>query len=207
MTPPCPLCATPTAPHHRSKTREFLRCPRCELVHVPERFQLDVEQERAVYDLHDNHPEDAGYQRFLRRAVDPLLALLQPGASGLDFGCGPGPTVSTLLRRAGHHCADYDPLYRNDPALLEQTYDFVISTEVVEHLRSPAPTLQRVFDLAPIVVLMTKRTTTAAAFATWHYHHDPTHIVFYADATMRWLAEQHRRHVVFTSADVAVFTP
>jgi hypothetical protein len=201
----CPLCASPTSPHHQTTKRAFFRCATCHLVHVPAVFHVDVAGERAVYDLHENHPDDPGYRRFLSRAVNPLLARLPSRSIGLDFGCGPGPTVSSMLRSAGHTCADYDPLYRNEPALLEATYDFVISTEVVEHLRTPAPTLQVIFDLAPIVVLMTKRTTTASAFKGWHYHHDPTHITFYADATMRWLADRYGRHVDLPSPDVAVF--
>jgi len=49
---------------------------------------------------------DPRYRRFLARLAEPLIAHLPKGARGLDFGCGPGPTLSLMLREAGFACAD-----------------------------------------------------------------------------------------------------
>ncbi|MNE96523.1 hypothetical protein D3C80_1947340 [compost metagenome] len=43
-------------------------------------------------------------------------------------------------------------------------------------------------------------------FKTWRYRHDPTHIVFFAEASFRALAARWQAQVEFPHADVAVFT-
>ena len=43
--------------------------------------------------------------RFLGRLAEPLVERLDPGASGLDFGCGPGPALAAMLTRRGYTVA------------------------------------------------------------------------------------------------------
>jgi 16S rRNA G1207 methylase RsmC len=35
----------------------------------------------------------------------------------LDFGCGPGPTLSILLAEQGQQVDLYDPFYHDDPSV------------------------------------------------------------------------------------------
>ncbi|HEY9118189.1 MAG TPA: 2-polyprenyl-3-methyl-5-hydroxy-6-metoxy-1,4-benzoquinol methylase, partial [Marinobacter sp.] len=42
-------------------------------------------------------------------------------------------------------------------------------------------------------------------FANWHYRRDPTHIVFYRQATMAWLARVHGWVLEIPAKDVAIF--
>ncbi len=206
--PICPLCASEhTACYHRDARREYHRCRRCDLVFVPPAFRLGPEEERAVYDQHENSPGDPGYRRFLSRLVDPLRARLAPGARGLDFGAGPGPTLSVMFEEAGHPVAIYDPFYAPDARVFERTYDFITATEVVEHLFAPGEELARLAArLRPggWLGLMTKRTAGREAFAEWHYILDPTHVCFFSEATFRWLADELGMTVAFPAADVAL---
>ena len=80
------------------------------LVYVPSRYWLTQEDEKAVYDLHQNDPDDRGYRKFLSRLSAPLLQKLPPNQWGLDFGCGPGPALPDLLKAGGHRVDLYDPL-------------------------------------------------------------------------------------------------
>ncbi|SEG48533.1 class I SAM-dependent methyltransferase [Billgrantia desiderata] len=206
--PTCPLCACPHSRHfHRDARRDYYRCDNCRLVFVPPEQRLSPEQERAVYDQHQNRPDDPGYRRFLSRLFEPLQHRLAPGASGLDFGAGPGPTLSLMFEEAGHPMAIYDPFYAPDASVLERRYDFITATEVVEHLFAPGRELARLAALLPSggwLGLMTKRVTGEEAFARWHYILDPTHVCFFSEASFEWLAAQLGMSVEFPGADVAL---
>ncbi|MBL4636645.1 MAG: hypothetical protein JKY56_22535, partial [Kofleriaceae bacterium] len=97
----CPLCCGKQSEEFwRDRKREYLRCPTCALIWVPQRFHVSTESELAEYDLHQNNSNDLGYREFLGRLVTPLLSQLGPGACGLDFGSGPGPTLAPMIREA-----------------------------------------------------------------------------------------------------------
>ena len=191
-TPLCPLCGdTRVSPYHRDRRRDYLTCATCELVFVPPDQHLPAAEEKAYYDLHDNSPDDPGYRRFLLRLFTPLARRLAPGARGLDFGSGPGPTLSGMFEAAGHAVALYDPHYAPDRSVLSHRYDFITLSEVAEHLARPGRELDRLWArLEPggWLAIMTKRVRDRQAFATWHYIADPTHVAFFSEATFRWLA-------------------
>jgi hypothetical protein len=203
MNPPCLLCplchGTDITPYHRDRVRDYLSCARCDLVFVPPHQHLSAEDEKAYYDLHDNRPDDPGYRRFLERLFRPLSERLEPAARGLDFGCGPGPTLSLMFEDAGHVMALYDRWYAPDRAVLSESHDFITLSEVAEHLAAPGPELDdlwRMLKPGGWLGIMTKRVRDAEAFRGWHYITDPTHICFFADTTFAWLAAR------WTSGDV-----
>lgn len=192
---------------HRDRRRDYLRCADCELVFVPAAFHLDAVAEKAIYDQHENDPADVGYRRFLMRLAQPLLQRLPPQSTGLDFGCGPGPALATMLREAGHAVALYDKFYFPDAAALQQQYDFICATEVLEHLPDPRAVLDQLFTcLRPggWLGIMTKRARDQAAFARWHYILDPTHICFFSDQTFVWIATHWGAQLHWQGNDVVL---
>src|SRR5690554_2011507 len=106
---PCPLCGARGAPAGEAGGRPCLECPVCRLAWVSPESRLDAVAERARYETHENHPSDPGYRRFLARLADPLVERLRGGDQGLDYGSGPGPTLSLMLQEAGFPTATYDP--------------------------------------------------------------------------------------------------
>jgi len=93
-------------------------------------------------------------------------------------------------------------------APLQQTYDFITSTEVVEHLADPLSVLDRLWSLLRpegLLVLQTKRVLDDERFRLWHYPADPTHITFFAEASFIWLARRWQAEVRFPHADVVTF--
>lgn len=92
-----------------------------------------------------NDPEDADYRRFLARLAGPLLQRLPSDATGLDYGCGPGPALACMLREAGLQIRLFDPFFAPDPAALDDLYDFITCTETIEHFHHPAEEFAR-FD-------------------------------------------------------------
>jgi len=164
-------------------------------------------QAAREYRLHQNVVDDPGYRRFLSRLADPLCAQLQAGACGLDFGCGPGPALSELMRERGHPTALYDPLFFPDPSTLQQRYAFICCSEVAEHFRQPRCEFQRLRALlAPggVLAVMTQWRRDEAEFAGWRYVHDPTHVCFYRERTLRWIADLMDLRVVHCAANVAL---
>jgi len=188
----CPLCGgTDVVAYHRDVVRDYLNCRTCDLVFVPPGQHLTAADEKARYDRHDNRPDDPRYQRFLDRLFTPLNQRLARNSRGLDFGCGPGPTLSKMFEDAGHSVALYDPYYAPDKSVLSARYDFITLSEVAEHLAEPGPELDALWaGLAPggWLGIMTKRVRDQAAFSTWHYITDPTHIGYFSETTFQWLA-------------------
>ncbi len=207
----CPLCAGGAlAPFHRDWRRPYLCCDDCALVFVPPTHYLDPQAERAEYDLHRNRVDDPAYRAFLSRLALPLAARLAPGARGLDFGCGPAPALASMLREAGHEVSLYDIFYQPDPAVLRGQYDFICATEVVEHLHHPGQELARLWALlgpGGWLGVMTKLVRDHAAFASWHYKNDPTHVCFFSAMTWQWWARERGASLELLGADVILVGP
>ena len=203
---PCPLCRhTKTGPFHRDDKRSYLLCQNCTLVFVPEHSRLSREEEKAIYDLHENRVDDAGYRRFLSRLSTPLLERLDRSSRGLDFGCGPGPALKVLAEEHGHKVDLYDPYYFDDRAVFRNRYDFITATEVVEHLRRPGRDFDSLFRLLKPggwLGIMTKLVRNREAFGSWHYIRDPTHICFYSRSTFEHIARYFRADLNFVGNDV-----
>lgn len=190
---PCTLCQSPARPFAELGPRRYFRCDTCRLTFEDPAALPSVEDEKAQYDLHENDPGDQGYRRFLSQLADPLCQRLPAGARGLDFGCGPGPTLSLLMAERGFPCTTYDPIYAPHHQRLDQQYDFVTCTEVIEHLHQPAREWQRFAELVKPggwLGIMTRWLTDDAGFANWHYRRDPTHVCFWQPDTFAWLAQQ-----------------
>ncbi|HHQ4540054.1 TPA: class I SAM-dependent methyltransferase [Aeromonas veronii] len=205
----CPLCAS-----HRSYPlpvagKRYHRCLACELVWLDASDHLDEAAEKAVYDGHDNRVDDPRYRTFLMRAFGEVLSRVPTPACGLDFGCGPGPALVAMGREAGYDMVGYDKFYADFPELLTRQYDFITSTEVIEHIAEPRAVLDRLWGcLKPggMLVLQTQRVLGDERFKNWRYRHDPTHIVFFAEASFQVLAASWQAELSFPHADVAIIT-
>ncbi|MCC5988894.1 MAG: class I SAM-dependent methyltransferase [Pararhodobacter sp.] len=191
---PCPVCGkAQTEPFLSVERRDYWQCPTCETRFLAPAQRPSRGDEYAHYLHHENDPDESRYRRFLSKLADPLLARLAPGSRGLDYGCGPGPALAAMLREAGHSVALYDPFFAPDPAPLRESYDFVTCTEVAEHFHDPRAEFARLRGLVRPggwLALMTCFQTDDARFARWHYRTDPTHVVFYREATLRYLARE-----------------
>ncbi|HQQ62964.1 MAG TPA: class I SAM-dependent methyltransferase [Pseudomonadales bacterium] len=205
----CPLCqSTQAVDYHRDTQRQYWQCPVCDLVFVPDMFLLAPAQEKQQYDLHRNAIDDAHYRQFLSRLSTPLMQHCAAPAKGLDFGCGPGPALAQMLEEQGYRMSVYDPFYFTDKRVLSQQYDFITCTEVIEHVYDAHSVWQQLFAMlepAGWLGIMTKRVRNQAAFAQWHYKHDPTHVRFYSEKTLAWVATRFGATLLLAAADVALF--
>ncbi len=145
----CPLCEHDASDYLDDRRRTYFHCACCDLVFADPASHLDPVREKEEYDRHENDPADVRYRGFLNRLAVPLLGRLTPGMEGLDFGCGPGPTLSVMLEEAGMAMTLFDPYYRPNADALGRSYDFVTCTEVVEHFQATRPGLATLDAVAP----------------------------------------------------------
>lgn len=203
----CPLCCSQKCNDFaRDSVRLYHRCDDCGLVFVPSRFHLSLANEKAQYDFHQNIDEP-GYRHFLSRVCDPLLARLHERSTGLDFGCGPGPVLATMLREQGHSVFLFDQFYYPDKNVLQQEYDFITATEVFEHLQKPQDVIQTLWSCLRkngILAVMTKLAQDQLSFSMWHYKTDPTHIIFFSVQTFEFLAKSLNAEIEFFGNDVVL---
>jgi len=204
----CPVCETAGAePFVSVAGRDYRRCPTCAARFLEPRQRPSRAAEYAHYLQHENHPDDPAYRRFLSKLAVPLCARLPAGAAGLDYGCGPGPALAAMLREAGHAVALYDPFFAPEPAVLSRVYDFVTCSETAEHFHRPAAEFARLLGLVRPggqLAIMTCFQTDDARFRDWHYRRDPTHVVFYREATLRHLAAERGWRCEIPVKDVAL---
>lgn len=189
----CPLCHARemlTAMGGADGRRHFL-CAHCWLISADGCARLTRDDEAAHYRLHENSIHQTGYVAFLNRLLDPMQAYLEPGMRCLDFGCGPGPTLSQLVRNRRIACDDYDPIFRDVP--LSPPYDAIFATECLEHFHAPARELGRLAELlrpGGLLGIMTETWTDLDAFGRWYYTRDPTHVAFYHARTFEFIGTQ-----------------
>lgn len=190
----CPLCGSnsrnlvcPENDH-----RQYYHCTCCQLVTVGSQFYPSVAVEVARYREHNNGINQPGYVNFLKRIIDPALAFIEPGAVGLDYGCGPVPTLSELIARNGNTCYNYDPLFKFNHPLT--SYDFIFATECLEHFHYPRKSLEKILGLIKdkgYLFLMTERWESLERFRKWYYKGDPTHVSFFHRDTFEYIKKKY----------------
>ena len=206
---PCILCESlNTDLLCRCDEIDYIHCNVCDLIFVAPGHRLDPDEEKSRYDLHENDPDDQRYREFLNQLFIPLSEKLDNSLIGLDFGSGPGPTLSVMFEDLGHEMNIYDPFYADDRSVFDQTYDFITTTETAEHLFYPKKEFDLLWDcLKPggYLGIMTKLVPSLEEFPDWHYRKDDTHVTFYSPATFRWMANQWSAEVELIGERVAIF--
>lgn len=195
MTFRCPLCVTAVADASlHVDSGSYHHCENCDLVFLAPAQRLDRADEHAYYLTHENDINDPRYRKFLSRLAEPMMQRLKPGACGLDYGAGPGPALAAMFSEAGFPTRIFDPKFAPDPDVLQQTYDFVTCTEVVEHMHAPGKEfaqLARLLKRGGWLGVMTELCPPIEKFAGWYYHRDPTHVCFYSERSIEWITQRY----------------
>jgi SAM-dependent methyltransferase len=208
--PDCPLClSTRVRPFAEAHGRSYFECQSCTLVCLAPEQRLTAAAERMHYGTHENAPSDPGYRAFLSRLSAPLVRHLSVGAEGLDYGSGPGPTLSRMLEEQGFRMTLYDPFFAPDRAgILQRTYDFITCTETAEHFFRPGEEFDRMNRLlrpGGWLGLMTEMLHEEQSLEHWRYARDPTHACFYRRSTIEWIATRLGWSSEFPHRNVVLF--
>lgn len=126
----------------------------------------------------------------------------------MDYGCGPTRALAEIFRERNHPVVVYDPYFAPYDHHLAGSYDFITCSETVEHFYYPGDEFERLDRMLLAggwLGIMTQLQENDAAFASWHYVRDPTHVCFYHRQSMEWIAEKHRWHLEFPRKTVILF--
>ncbi|TGL39859.1 class I SAM-dependent methyltransferase [Leptospira perdikensis] len=160
---------------------------------MEQEFLPGRDEEKLRYMEHNNDVHDIRYQNFLRPIVEKVVSNQKPTDQGLDFGAGPEPIVQFLLGQLGYPIKLYDPFFHNHLENLNQTYDYMILTEVVEHFHFPKLEFQKLNQLLKpngILYILTHPYDDSIDFESWYYKNDKTHTFFYTKKSFEWICNQ-----------------
>jgi hypothetical protein len=189
----CPLCETSSInPWSEDELRPYFKCQECSLIFVPSEFILSPEDEKKRYDTHENNEEDLRYREYLSKIVSGAIPHLSSGMVGLDFGCGASILLAKIFDENGFLVDSYDIFYHPKEEIWQRKYDFIVLSEVIEHLSSPAETMRKLAKLLTPHGQFFIKTKFSPEFQTlfsnWYYKKDPTHICFFNEESMKKLA-------------------
>jgi 2-polyprenyl-3-methyl-5-hydroxy-6-metoxy-1,4-benzoquinol methylase len=154
-------------------------------------FYFSLEKERKRYQDHNNDIYDSGYQNFVSPIVNGVLLNFNTEDKGLDFGCGTGPVITKLLRDKNYNIATYDPFFDNNLNALKNAYNFIVCCEVMEHFHNPLKEfhlLKSILKPSGKLYCMTHLYNENINFENWYYKNDETHVIFYQQETIQWIA-------------------
>ncbi|MBN2652033.1 MAG: class I SAM-dependent methyltransferase [Spirochaetales bacterium] len=186
----CPLCFSEKK---SNIPNNYYLCSECSAIYKDKNFYLTLDDEQARYEEHNNDVEDLGYQKFVSPIVDHILERFTSEDVGLDFGSGTGPVTSKLLLDQGYNILQYDPFFANNPELLEQSYNYIASCEVIEHFHHPHAEFQKLFSMLKSggeLVCMTHLYDGKVKFEEWYYPKDPTHVFIYQERTIEYIVKK-----------------
>ncbi len=206
----CPLCSDKALRWYQDRKgpRAYNRCRLCDLVFLDPSQRMDPGLEKARYEHHNNDPQDLDYRNFLAPVVNAVLPFIDKGANGLDFGSGPGPTLSVMFEEKGYKMNVYDPYFAPDKLVLMSNYDFITCTEVIEHVYEPSKTFalfNKLLNNNGVIAIMTENLCRPEEFSNWWYRKDETHVSFYSRSTFEWLGSYFHWTAHYVGSRITLF--
>ncbi len=208
LTEICTLCRSNAELFYEMPGRVYYHCGKCSAIFLSPECYVSKEAEEKRYQKHENNISEPGYRKFVEPMVLKIQEKFGPEHQGLDFGSGPGPIITKLLRDRGYSLELYDPFFCNTPAVLEKKYDFIACCEVIEHFHHPEKEFRLLRSLLKpqgVLFCMTALYNEVIDFKTWHYKDDPTHVIYYHTNTLFWIKSQFGFSALETKERLAQF--
>lgn len=213
----CVLCENPDSARFKvvkKPEHSYYHCDSCDLIFMTPDERLPSVEEKVRYDMHENH-DQAGYRAFLA----PLMKEVEDYAARtgkparelhmLDYGCGPTAFLGACFVAKDFQVTNYDLYYQPDQDALKKSYNIVTCTEVWEHFHNPKIDIEqqlRMLKHGGLLAIMTSAHKGEAHFHDWHYRRDPTHVSFFSEKTIQWVAQKYNLKTVKAKSPYWVFT-
>lgn len=186
----CLLCKSETKLFYQDKDKRYYKCSNCSSVMLDPNDYLSSEEEQKRYENHNNDIHDIRYQNFVEPIVKSVEENYTQKNLGLDFGAGTGPVITSLLEKEGYKVNLYDPFFHNLPENLNEKYDYIICSEVMEHFHYPYKEFKKLSDMLNpqgSIICMTSLYDETIDFDSWYYKNDDTHVFFYHQNALEWI--------------------
>jgi hypothetical protein len=181
------------------------------LIFVPFHEHLSPAEEKERYSHHHNQVDNNEYVRYLTEVSGEIDRIPVGDPLVLDFGSGYDYVLTRILREKGVRCEAYDPLYGLGAEALSGSYDIVILCETIEHLRdlrSEMLLCKRLCKSGGYILIKTRLYTTKDAFPSWWYAVDETHINFFNEHAIGYLASMIDKKIVYSNnKDLVIMGP
>lgn len=190
----CKLCNNHMKFFSTTRNRDYYRCPNCDSIQLHENYHLEKNSEKQRYENHNNDVFDRRYQEFVSPITNYVFKHFYPNHIGLDYGAGPGPVISKILKDHHYQIKQYDPFFHDNSELLKQTYDYIIACEVIEHFNYPNKEfslLKKSLNNNGSLIIMTHIYKNEIDFDKWYYKNDETHIIFYTEKTLNYIKKTY----------------
>lgn len=195
----CLLCHSA----HLKNLVSHFECEECALTFKNPSVFLSPEEESNRYKFHQNDKEnsDSGYIEFLNSFISPLLPFIIEKKSLLDYGSGPYPMLTNLIKEKRPDLAIdiWDPFFTPGKKLTGH-FDVITSTEVLEHFHNPALELGNIMNLLSKEAIFGIKTvfySPETDYKNWWYKNDPTHVVFYSEKTFNYIAQKYHLDILY----------
>lgn len=188
----CTLCSSPLI---HKKDDFYYECDLCKAIVKDKKYYLTAPEEKARYETHNNDVNDVRYQNFTSPITNYVFKHYSYKDNGLDFGCGTGPVISSMLQKKEYTIAQYDPFFASNHNLLDTCYNYIVSCEVFEHFYNPKKEINKLTSILKTngsLLLMTMLYNNTINFETWFYRKDPTHVFIYRKETIEYIANVYK---------------
>lgn len=191
----CPLCSqSEVSLFLKEKRRDFFICNYCSLVFVPRDQIVSEELERARYEAHDNSDQNEDYKSYIFNIAQVISKNLSYGLNGLDFGSGKTTLMADFFKANGYPMDSYDIFFQPDSSVLEKKFDFIVMSEVIEHLRYPKKEVLKIAGMLKDKGYLFIKTKLLPAnvedFKNWFYKRDLTHVQFFSFKSFEIFSEK-----------------
>lgn len=180
----CPIClSSQNTKYDEDKFRSYFLCLECSLVFVPREKILSFSDEAQRYEAHENDEADDSYRKYLSETAEAAISRLAPGAQGLDFGSGKTTLMAKIFKSFGFSVDTYDLYFHPKEEIWNKKYDFIVLSEVIEHLKDPREVMQKLCGLlnprGQFFIKTKLYPPDPFTFTTWFYKRDQTHVQFF----------------------------
>jgi hypothetical protein len=118
----------------------------------------------------------------------------------VDWGSGPNPAASAMLREKGFFVFSWDPNFSAVETPQKSFYDLGICIEVAEHFFNPQKDFSAFFEtLKPGAFAMVHTHLAPSdndAFLRWWYTEDITHVSYYSKCSLELLGEKNGAKII-----------
>ena len=191
----CTLCGSALI---NKKDEYYYDCDICKALVKDEKYYLTADEEKVEYETHNNDVNDIRYQNFTMPITNYVIEKFLPEHKGLDFGSGTGPVISIKLMEKGYDIVQYDPFFAPNQSVLNNSYDYIVTCEVIEHFHNPKIEIDKLTSLLRnngILLIMTMLYNDQIDFNGWNYRNDNTHVFIYRKETIEYIANEKKLEI------------